>query len=319
MNLAGSTITLAADVGGTFTRLACLQNAEKTRTEHRENHHFESLEALLLDINASLNIEAQHVQHLLLALPAPVQEEFIQLTNINWKVHRATLQQVFPLATIHLINDFQAAASGALIQPPEQLLTLNQGLYQAHDVAVVTGPGTGLGMAWRAAEQSWPRASEAGHVDFSPRNEWHSELHQQLRNQFGQVCWEHLLSGAGLTRLHAFLQAKDAATSSQEVVQRALQQEDAAERAIREFWDLLAAWCAQLALQFTPHAGIYIAGGLASRLLTWLNPETFNATYTENAQMQRVIESIPLYLVKHSETGLDGVTHLAQQLHKADL
>lgn len=310
-------LTLAADIGGTNTRVVCLQGEEPVRIERRVNRDYENLEQLLGEIIELWQIQHDQVTDLLLALPAPVQEEVIQLTNIDWQVHRATLQQDFPAAEIRLINDFQAAASGALSQPEENLINLNPGKFIAGDCAVVTGPGTGLGMAWQAAGQDWPRASEGGHVDFAPRNEWQDALTQSLRASCQQVSWECLLCGNGLTRIHAFLAPERPAQNSKEVVERALQQEPEAERAIHEFWQILAAWCGNLALQFTPHAGIYLAGGLPSRLLTWLNTERFTATFTENATMHGVIQTIPLFLVKHEDTGLDGVHYLAQKLHKA--
>jgi glucokinase len=70
--------------------------------------------------------------------------------------------------------------------------------------------GTGLGeagMYW-GGEYYHPFATEGGHCDFAPRNEFDFELYNFLKKKFGHVSWEQLICGPGIVNIYHFLRDK---------------------------------------------------------------------------------------------------------------
>src|SRR5262249_32937052 len=67
--------------------------------------------------------------------------------------------------------------------------------------------GTGLGEALLVWDgHRWhPSASEGGHTDLAPRDRVEDELLLWLRERYGRVSYERVLSGPGLADLYRFL------------------------------------------------------------------------------------------------------------------
>lgn len=75
----------------------------------------------------------------------------------------------------------------------------------------VIAPGTGLGEAllfWDG-ERYHTVASEGGHADFAPETDQEIELLRCLRQRFGHVSYERILSGDGIANAYAFLRKGD--------------------------------------------------------------------------------------------------------------
>ncbi len=72
------------------------------------------------------------------------------------------------------------------------------------------GAGTGLGVAFTVPTPEGTRilGGEGGHVPFAPQDEEQRALHDFVAVEVGRVTAEHVLSGAGLVRLHAFARAR---------------------------------------------------------------------------------------------------------------
>ncbi len=111
----------------------------------------------------------QPIERMTLAVPGPVHTDPVMLTNIRWQFSRDALKSRFNVAELVVVNDFQAAALGAVLEPYERLKVLNAATPDDGPV-VVAGAGTGLGMAWlpRNTLNGLPQATEGGHIDFAP-------------------------------------------------------------------------------------------------------------------------------------------------------
>src|SRR5204862_4963803 len=104
-------------------------------------------------------------------------------------------------------NDLEANAYGIPALGAKDLLVLNPGSPTAIGNRAVISAGTGLGEAglyWDGQEHH-PFASEGGHSDFAPRNDLEVELFRHLRNTYGHVSWERVVSGPGLVGVYEFL------------------------------------------------------------------------------------------------------------------
>jgi glucokinase len=309
-------ISLAADIGGTYSRFAWFGEHDSALPTEQvfANADFDSLEAVIDHGRASLGKTGEPVGTMVLALPGPVAQDPVQLTNIDWRIQRNTLNRRFGVRRLTLINDFQAAALGAVNEPFELLKVLNPAPPDDAPV-VVTGAGTGLGMAWfaRRSQPALPQATEGGHLDFAPTNAEQATLHQALARRYGHVSYERILSGPGLveTYRHFAGDAAQAETPAQ-VTALAHSGDDHAAATVRCFVAVFAAYAGNLALAFNCAGGLYLCGGLTAHLADWFDPEGFTTVFTDKGRMSTVARRIPVYLVTRADTGLAGALQVAR-------
>jgi glucokinase len=307
---------LAADIGGTYSRLAWHDDDRPAEPPLVvENARFTTFESVLDQALAHFDAAGQRIDSMTLALPGPVHDEPVQLTNIDWRVSRRSLQERFAVKQLSIVNDFQAAALGAILEPPEQLKTLNPGI-PGSGPAVVAGAGTGLGMAWFARNDpdTVPHATEGGHVDFAPQDAEQQRLHDSLTARFRHVSYERILSGSGLIDVYRHLARSELpALTAADVGAAAKRGEATALAAVQLFVDVFAAYAGNLALSFNPAGGIYLCGGLAIHLADWFEPAGFQARFLAKGRMRQIVERIPVFLVTRHNTGLAGAMRLARQ------
>jgi glucokinase len=313
-------ICLAADIGGTYSRLAWRtpQQAQGWVEQRFDNAGFADLEAVIARGRELLDGEAQAIECMVLALPGPVHEDPVQLTNIDWRVQRAALRRRFGVRELLIVNDFQAAALGAVGTAAESLRVLNPGQADAGPV-VVAGAGTGLGMAWLAGrdDPALPRATEGGHLDFAPNDERQVALYRHLAARHGHVSYERILSGDGLLELYRWSAGASAsAASPAEVAALAAADDACANEAVALFVQIFAAYAGNLALAFNPSGGIYLCGGLTAHLAERFSAETFAAAFSAKGRMRDLVRRIPVYLVTGGEVGLAGAMTILDKICK---
>jgi glucokinase len=306
---------LAADIGGTYSRLAWLDDAAEADEQRFANADFASLEAVIAHGLALRGAPDARIERMVLAVPGPVQADPIRLTNIDWQVERDALAARFGVAQLTIVNDFQAAALGAVRQPRGQRRVLNAVAPDAGPV-VATGAGTGLGMAWLASaeDSGLPRATEGGHLDFAPNSEREVALYRWLAERYGHVSYERVLSGGGLLDSYHFLAGARAQAESPADVAALARQDDAdATAAIELFVAVFAAYAGNLALAFNPTGGIYLCGGLTAHLADWFDPDSFMAVCAAKGRMAEVVRRVPVFLVTRHDAGLAGAKDILQR------
>lgn len=313
---------LAADIGGTYSRFAWLDAGEdrQTLTDSFANAGIPSLESAISRALTHFGRSEAPIGQMVLALPGPVHTDAIQLTNIDWLCERTALIERFRPGRLLLVNDFQAAALGAVAQPIEHLRVLNKGA-PVDGPRVVAGAGTGLGLAWFAdsAGRALPTATEGGHMDFAPGNRTERELQRHLAERFGHVSYERLLSGAGLVAIYRFLGGDSAPLNTPaEIAEGARQRDPMALAAVRLLVDVTAGYAGNLALAFNPGGGIYLCGGLLAHLSEWFDPEVFGDRYGAKGRMSDFVRRIPVFLVTRHGNGLTGAITIARDIDRAD-
>lgn len=317
-------IFLAADIGGTRSRLMLAAGEGSAwRTLRREtlsSPDHASVDALL----DSFLRPGENPEYACLALAGPVEGQAVQLTNLPWRVDAAALARRRGFREVRLINDFAAQANGLAVLGAGGLHTLQTGTPVAHGPRLLLGAGTGLGMAL-LLDGDAPRVlpSECGHGDFAPTDPQQIALLQYLRPHLGRVSLEHLLSGHGLARIHAFIKDQPAQAplieEASAISTAGLKGEPAAAAALDLFARIYASTAGNLALAVLPRGGVYLSGGIAPKILPFLaRPETL-AAFRDKPPMVALLEKIPLHVVTDEHLGLHGAAHLAAQLaHQPD-
>lgn len=314
---------VAGDIGGTWSRLAWFSQAWQQPRRIAFEHVYRSdaftdaihlLRTFFVDA-----AQAGLPDRICLALPGPVDEQRAALTNLDWIVDAQQIATELGLAEVCFVNDFQAAAAGVESLGRADLRVLIPGVPRLGATRVITGAGTGLGVAWMQSDLrgNWQVfASEGGHADFAPVDARQCELlHWLAQRHGGHVSWERVLSGGGLSALHAFVCGRDPHTDEQDVEparihELAVQGVREAVQAIQLFADVYAAWVGNLAVLYQPRGGLYLAGGMSIHLQDWLVAQRFVALATAKGRMSALVTQTPVYLVTHGRVGLLGAMHL---------
>jgi len=316
-------IILAADIGGTQARLllAEVQGSQwqPVRQAVLPSQTFASLQELLTQF-----LEPGEQPHsACLALAGPMHQQQVQLTNLPWQVDAGELGRQLHIPRLQLLNDFAAQAHGLPLLADTALCTLQPSTLQPDSrpgTRALLGAGTGLGMALLAgsAEQPQVLASQGGHADFAPTDEQQIELLQFLRRHYPRVSLELLLCGRGLSRLYAFFTAQ--ATGSPElpdarqISQLAEQGDGAAQQSLQLFARLLGSAAGNLALTSLAEGGVYLSGGIAPKILPYLQQPAVLQAFFDKPPMHELLASIGLHVVLDELLGLRGAAQVALQL-----
>jgi len=318
-----TTRILAGDIGGTSTRLAVLNVSERQlellATASYPSQQFASLNEIISDFQDT----HQHRLHAAcFGVAGPVQQQTANITNLPWHISAADIAVHLDLARVSLLNDLEATAWGLRTLQADDVYTLQQGNKQATGNAAIIAAGTGLGEAgfYFDGHKHHPFACEGGHTDFSPQTELDMALLRYLQTRYEHVSWERVVSGDGLVSLHKCLcqlrqrpapdwlklamHEGDAAAVISETAQQG--RDDTCVEALGLFVHLYGVEAGNLALKIMATGGIYIAGGIAPKILQPLQDGTFIKAFRAKGRMQGLMERIPVRVVLNDMAALQG-------------
>ena len=89
--------------------------------------------------------------------------------------------------------------------------------------------------------------------------------------------------------------------------------EPAAVKALTEFVTIYGSYIGAAALIWNAPGGIYLAGGIASKILHWMNKPYFLNAFLEKGRMSALVQTMPIYLVTDDKLGLKGAMHFNEQ------
>ncbi len=262
----------------------------------------------------------------------PVIENRSHTTNLPWVIDGHSIAKQFDIPYVRLLNDLEATAHGVLLLRPDEVEVLNAGTPPARRQALaLIAAGTGLGEAilfWDGIRYR-PMPSEGGHADFAPNTDNEIELLRHVRGSYLHVSYERLLSGPGLLAIYEYLRdsKKNEPTWLAEkikvedpaavIAEAGLKgQAEIAKQALDLFTSIYGAEAGNLALKALALDGVYVAGGIAPKLLPKLKDGTFMKGFTNKGRYKRFMSAIPVKVVKNDKTGLFGAASVAARLAK---
>ena len=327
---------LAADIGGTHTRL-CIAHCERGATRIvSERTYANAAYSRFADVLREFlsGAAGNTIAAVCFAVAGPIREtpagQTVKVTNLPWEIGAAALEREFGFPKVRLINDFQAIGYGieALTEP--DFTVLQMGNPVAHGPRAVIGAGTGLGQAilvWQRDHYE-PVATEGGHADFGPTDELQIELARYLIKECGRASYELILSGPGLARLYAFLRTRGSTPESRTlaeaivagdpaaaITQAALGHNDAlANQVLDLFVRIYGAQAGNLALSAGATGGVYLAGGIAPKIIAKLKDGAFLEAFRSKGNMSAYVVDIPVRVVVNPSAGLLGAMGAAARL-----
>lgn len=256
----------------------------------------------------------------------PVTGDQVAMTNHHWAFSIEAVRQALGLERLLLLNDFTALALALPTLGPGQRRQVGPGEPAAEAAIALIGAGTGLGVSGllpMGQPGRWlPLSGEGGHVTLSAQNELEFAAIGQLRQRYGHVSAERVLSGPGLVDLyHALCALKDGQgreiTTAAEVMARAQERpESTAQEALHLFCGFLGSVAGDLALTLGARGGVYIGGGIVPRLGARFDASPFRARFEAKGRFASYLQRIPTWVIDSPVSpALEGASQ-ALSLHE---
>jgi len=215
------------------------------------------------------------------------------------------------------------------------------------------GTGLGVSPVFYDGVSYLPQSSEGGHFDFAPISETQQLLLNWLWQKWEHVSYERVLSGPGLEELYRFFLETNVPNSysqtssqnlnknkiftkqnkllglefaevdfeqssnslnAQQISLAAEQGDTIAVQALTEFVTIYGAFIGAVALVWNAPNGIYLAGGIAVKIIDWMKLPFFEKAFLEKGRMTKVVANMPIYLVSDEALGLRGAMRQNQIL-----
>ncbi|HWC02290.1 MAG TPA: glucokinase [Methylomirabilota bacterium] len=318
----------AADVGGTNARLGLFErsgarlDALATKTYPSRQHT--SLEEIVERFMAE---HPSTPKRACVAIAGPVNGGRAIATNLAWNVDARRLGRAVGLRDVDLINDLEAVAHGLGDLAHADVAVLHPGAPGTEGNRAVIAAGTGLGEAgaYWDGRRHHPFAGEGGHTDFGPRTPGEIELLTRLMARFDRVSYERLLSGSGLREIYEFLRdrrhAEEPGWLRQQfaddpapvvIVRNALEgRSEICLEAVDHFVSIYGAEAGNLALKVMARGGVWIAGGIAPRIVPRMRTPAFLEAFFAKGRMRRVLEGMAVRVILNDKVGLIGAARYA--------
>jgi glucokinase len=304
---------LAGDIGGTHARLAVVEiGGGRARLLSERSYSSPAASGLAPLVAEFLGGEPARPASACFAIAGPVVDGRVAGTNLPWAVEARSLGNAIGIPGTRLINDFAAVGFGIAYLGPEALVTLQPGAPEERGPIAVFGPGTGLGAGFLLRDGDGYRvcASEGGHATWAPRTADELVLHAFLSKRFVHVSCERVISGPGLVAIYESLTGR--VDESAAISERALAGTDpAACRALDLFVAAFGAAAGNLALTVLATAGVYLAGGIAPRIIARLRDGPFLEAFLRKGRMAELLARIPVHVVMTPDVGLLGAAAAA--------
>jgi glucokinase len=334
---------VAGDVGGTNTNLGLvgvragtLDLLHEIELPSKSVENFPSLVA-----QTARRYEAElpgvRVEACAVGANGPVKDNYCHIHNLAWQIDGQAVSEASGLPTV-IVNDF-TAVSYALpfvdISDPAQAAVLHAGAGPQGNVRAVIGAGTGMGVGVLLQQGNRYQAlpSEGGHMDFAPFDSLTEQFRSFVEKKTGMFpSVELCCSGIGLRNLYLFAKSQGWLDHSQAVVAeveragledapRVIAQHAPLDAACRRILDtfirIYARFASNMAATLLPRAGLFLAGGIASKnLAAFTNNDLFRKTYLQhnNHVIRSFLEQIPVVMIMNYNTALVGAANAGLNL-----
>ena len=296
-----------ADIGATNSRCALLRGGEITGVSTYRNDEQAGVPDLLREYLGTIDAPPRACA---IAVAAPVDGDEVTMINRDWRFDRPTIASL-GFERVDIINDFHAIAYALPTCGDASRVEVGRATHYRDGNIAVLGPGSGLGMsAWVGGAAAM--CGEGGHITMAGRNEQEDRIIARLRERFGHLSAERVLSGPGLLALHEAMHGE--APASAEAVTAAT--DDRKCRAtLAQFFLFLGSVAAELALITGASGGLYIAGGIVPANIGALQSSGFRDRFEDKNRYRDYMRAIPTWVMTDPYPGLTGLAaRIAQGL-----
>ena len=322
---------LAGDIGGTkctftlFTHSdSSLNPAFRLSIPTRSAPAFDLLLSQFRDESARQGHRVDRLKAAAFGVAGAVVGDRVLSSNLPWPVEKKAISDALGLSPqkVLLLNDLVAAAASLAHLKNDDLLKLNDGVREARAPMALIAAGTGLGEAilfWDG-QRYQISPSEASLTDFAPRNDREFLLLQSLRHRMPRVVTEEVVSGRGFRAIHQIIfpgvqhaffdePGVDAAAM---ITQQALAGSCTACAETLQIWtEAYGAEAGNMALRILPFGGVYVAGGIALKIMPKLKDGGFVRAFSDKMKLSSALAKIPIYVILNEDAPVIGAAYEA--------
>jgi glucokinase len=322
---------LAGDIGGTNARLALfdVQNHEFNLQQLSifPSRHYSGLDQIVGEFVRNAKV---HPTQACFGIAGPVNNGRVEASNLPWIIESKRLAEELRLSKAVLINDLEATGWGIGALCSNDLVPLNNvvsitGTASGNQAVIAAGTGLGEGGLYWDGTRHHVFASEGGHCDFAPEDDLQLELYKYLRGRYGHVSYERVLSGPGLINIFEFLRDTGRGHPPDWLVAEMVEKDAAAtisnaalegqctmcEQALDIFVSVFGAEAGNLALKLKSTGGVFLAGGIAPKILPKLATPLFLEAFLAKGRLRHLMEIIPIQVITNDKLGLLGAARCA--------
>lgn len=251
----------------------------------------------------------------------------VKFTNLSWHIDSDEVSRHVGGAAVSILNDLESTAFGLAALKNEEVSVLIKGANETPGNIAILAAGTGLGEAglFFDGRSYHPFATEGGHSDFAPRSARDIAVLNFLLKRYEHVSWERLLSGNGIYTIWQYLTEVEEKKAPEWLLQQ-MDNTDPAPviskaalegkcpvclEAIELFNRYLATEAVNLILKLKATGGLYLAGGIAPKLLALLKNETWKDVFSKSGRMSQLLKEVTVYVVLNEKAPLLGANYFA--------
>ncbi len=344
---------LVADIGGTNLGLAIFARSGKDRFEPVCHHTYrtrhirnipEFFESYLKREGRRLDPKVQRAC-IDFAGPIGADRSRASLTNLNVTFTAREVMDAVGVESLTLLNDFEAIGFGIevlIANRPEAFVRISSAgklppRTGQKPTATVLGAGTGLGttvLIYDSVSGRYrPLPAEGGHVDYGPVDEIEFEIAQWIRKHHNDspanpLNRERVVSGRGLAYVCEALAELRPELGSPEMRKEFFRiklqdrpafisgnaNHDALCRKTLDIWLRSYARAAKnSAILPLAHGGVFLAGGVAAKILPEMQSGTFMREFRrcDIPNIRAILRRIPVWVVTDYRIGLYGCANVA--------
>ncbi|MGB6900983.1 MAG: glucokinase [Candidatus Acidiferrum sp.] len=319
---------LAGDVGGTKCNIALFseRNGKLTSvfTQRFASKDFAQFDLIVREFlrQAAAHLTREQIRAAGFGVAGPVMNNRVRATNLPWTVDAAILANELNLSDVVLLNDLGATGHSIEYLSQDEFCVLNPGKPEYGGTRALLAAGTGLGqsiLVWDGARYRVV-PSEGGHSDFAPHTEQQIELLRFMRRRYSQVSWELILSGRGFRTIQEFLAPnvlhhsfEDPGTDpAPEITKLGLSKECSVCAETLDLWtDIYGAEAGNLALKVLALGGVYVAGGIAVKIIEKIKDGTFFGAFRDKWKFETMLGNIPVSVILNESAPLLGAAYEA--------
>lgn len=322
---------LAGDVGGTKCTFTLFSRSDcSLRPEFRlslPTRGADRFDVLLSNFITEADRQGHDVRTFAAAafgIAGAVVGDSVLSNNLPWAVEKKTIAKTLSLSgeRVLLLNDLVAAAASLTHLKSDDLLKLNDGVREERAPMALIAAGTGLGEAilfWDG-QRYQISPSEACLTDFAPRNDREFLLLQSLRHRMPRVVTEEIVSGRGFRAIHqiifpgvqhAFFDEPGVDAAAMITQQAFAGACDACAQTVQIWTEVYGAEAGNMALRVLPFGGVYVAGGIALKILPKLKDGGFVRAFSDKIKLSSALAKIPIYVILNEDAPVIGAAHEA--------
>ncbi len=313
---------LVADIGATNTRLALVEpGGIVTRVRVFAT---DDLPGLRVMIETYLEAEALATRPTaaVLAIAAPVTSDEITLTNFPWTFSIHDLRERLGFKQFRVINDFVANAYALPHLGVGDRTQIGGGAPVPGTPCGVLGPGSGLGVSAIVPGHGRaliPISGEGGHVTMAATDEREAAALDLMRRRLDHVSAERVLSGPGILNLYNALcelsgEPQEQFSPAQITDVKIGEEHPRAREATQMFCAMLGTIAGNLALTLGARGGIYIAGGIVTRLGARFAESQFRERFEAKGRFRDYLATVPTFVITRPFPALLGAAKLLETL-----